>query len=337
MQPQAHFVYSTAAGGWVEAPRATPFNRHGQDDNELPPEKINLLVTWNIDFVTPDPEERMQAAMHHLRKHVQPEEGGPPTYHHAVRNDRFGYETTHRGRLDSQPLCPSPTLTPDVGPIDWYGTVTLVDRRLAVQRAFRVPFESRFGRDGLFVDVDVAAAADSATGDSNAPFSRFCNTHLESLPRQPSLRPGQVALVAWFLRASRTAAAAATTPWRHRRGRLQRHRALRSHVTLSDNGLRDAYLELCGREDSDEGYTLGFQSTEAHIGFPPTRTDKVLYCGRVTVESLERIGVGVTVSPDKTKDTGSDDDGEKWVCRMTMGSKRSLRCFPTFRSPIRQL
>ena len=39
-----------------------------------------------------------------------------------------------------------------------YGTTTLIDKRLAVQRVFRVLFSmSNMQRDGLFVDIDVGA------------------------------------------------------------------------------------------------------------------------------------------------------------------------------------
>lgn len=38
-----------------------------------------------------------------------------------------------------------------------YGTTTLIDRRLSVQRVFRVPYSDSFmNRDGLFVDVAIS-------------------------------------------------------------------------------------------------------------------------------------------------------------------------------------
>lgn len=47
-----------------------------------------------------------------------------------------------------------------------YGTTTLIDKRLAVQRVFRVLFSmSNMQRDGLFVDIDVGAG-----GQGMSPF-----------------------------------------------------------------------------------------------------------------------------------------------------------------------
>lgn len=68
----------------------------------------------------------------------------------------------------------------------FYGTTTLVDERLSVQRVFRVLHSASWmQRDGLFVDVDV--------GQERAV--RLCNSHLKSLTSNPPRRPLQFRLV----------------------------------------------------------------------------------------------------------------------------------------------
>ncbi|KAF2966756.1 hypothetical protein GQX73_g6850 [Xylaria multiplex] len=62
------------------------------------------------------------------------------------------------------------------------------------------------------------------------------------------------------------------------------------------NGLRDAYLELGGREDSDEGYTWGQQAApELRRLYGYSRMDKVFYGGGVAVEKFARFGADVQV------------------------------------------
>jgi tyrosyl-DNA phosphodiesterase 2 len=74
-----------------------------------------------------------------------------------------------------------------------YGVMTLIPRCLAVTNAFRVRWQSRFGRDGLFVDIRLP----KTRGASH--FIRLCNTHLESLPSDPPMRPIQVCMANRYL------------------------------------------------------------------------------------------------------------------------------------------
>lgn len=63
-----------------------------------------------------------------------------------------------------------------------------------------------------------------------------------------------------------------------------------------NNDLKDAFLELGGKEDTEEGYTWGQQAaTKLRTQFGCSRMDKVYFCGRVKLLSFERFGQDVLV------------------------------------------
>ncbi|KAL1963127.1 hypothetical protein VTN77DRAFT_8670 [Rasamsonia byssochlamydoides] len=86
-------------------------------------------------------------------------------------------------------------------------------------------------------------------------------------------------------------------------------------------GLQDAFLVLGGKEDTEEGYTWGQQvPEETRRRFGCSRMDKVLFCGGLQVNSLERIGAEVTVKirvefefEEEEEDEDDDKDEEVWV------------------------
>jgi tyrosyl-DNA phosphodiesterase 2 len=138
-------------------------------------------------------------------------------------------------------------------------------------------------RDGLFVDI---AAAEKVL--------RFCNTHLESLIADPPLRPAQMTIAAQYMNAT-TAHASFLA------GDLNAIQPF-DRKLHSDNGLKDAFIELGGKEDSDDGYTWGQQAqTKLRETFGCSRMDKVFYCGGTKIKRFERIGVDVEVEQEKDK------------------------------------
>lgn len=168
---------------------------------------------------------------------------------------------------------------------DFYGTTTLVDRRLTIKNVFRVPFDSKFQRDGFFVDVGL---------NGSWKVLRLCNVHLESLVADPPLRPGQMALAAKYMHEDIVHASILA-------GDCNSIQPF-DRTIHSDNGLKDAYLELGGKEDSEEGYTWGYQVPEDQLKkFGPSRMDKVMFCGNAKVKNLQRIGVGVKVEDEQMR------------------------------------
>ena len=158
------------------------------------------------------------------------------------------------------------------------------------------------GRDALFVDIK-----------DTEKCIRFCNTHLESLIARPPLRPAQVKLASGYLHDADAGVIAGDF------NAIERFDA-RLHV---ENGLKDAYLENRGVEGGEGGWTWGMQSGAEGRKYGCSRMDKVMFCGRVEVRGLERIGEGLKVRVDEEWEDEDDDDdddddeeleaGEQWV------------------------
>ncbi|KAJ9625869.1 hypothetical protein H2203_004633 [Taxawa tesnikishii (nom. ined.)] len=187
----------------------------------------------------------------------------------------------------------------------WYGTTTLIDRRLPVSNCFRVPMESRFGRDGLFVDIPLGIHNSEPRSTSDgAPASepednvlRICNVHLESLSRRTlplplASSPGSQAA----RRGSPHIASGLIT------GDFNAIQPF-DRTLHTDLNLRDAYLSLgapenpTGRnpelEGPDPGFTWGFQSPPGEAErYGCSRMDKIMMCGAARARSLVRIGRG---------------------------------------------
>lgn len=140
-------------------------------------------------------------------------------------------------------------------------------------------------RDGLFVDIDVG---------TEKPI-RLCNTHLESLALEPPYRPLQLELCSRYLHDSCVSAGILA-------GDLNAIQDFDKHLH-SDNNLKDAYLELGGREDDAEaGHTWGQQAaTTQRERFGTSRMDKVFYHGGVQCVSFERFGMDVLVEDEEER------------------------------------
>ena len=231
------------------------------------------LFSWNIDFMLPFPTSRMRAAFRHLQTLVQAQ---PTTT--AIIIHLAECVASDLNFLASDPWVRATFLITDLSTADWesgyYGTTTLIDRRLPVQSVFRVQYsQTRMARDALFVDV--------VLGNSTL---RLCNTHLESLANTPALRPPQMQLCARYMHASPTNAAILA-------GDLNAIQPFDADLPV-DNGLKDAYLQTGG--DVDAGHTWGQQATTAmRERFGTTRMDKVLYCGDVICTSFALFGAGI--------------------------------------------
>ncbi|KAF2503389.1 hypothetical protein BU16DRAFT_39151 [Lophium mytilinum] len=257
------------------------------------------LITWNIDVLTGGAEARMAAALEHLESLISSVPASQPI---VVFLQEMGQSDMAQIRASN--WIQARFFLTDVDERSWgsplYGTTTLVDRRLLVSQLFRVPWVTKFERDGLFVDITLHHES-----DRNTRVLRLCNTHLESLVADPPIRPLQLASAARYLHEEHVHAALLA-------GDLNAIQPF-DRTLHSDNGLKDAYLELGGAEDSEEGYTWGQQVPQwMKDRFGCSRMDKVLHCGSVTVTALQRVGVGIKVAEDKRR--GLRDLGcEEWV------------------------
>jgi tyrosyl-DNA phosphodiesterase 2 len=282
--PKAQPYYGFHKGRWVHS------------DNIPPPATLRQpsavkLITWNIDMSTPGESARMEAALQHLQQLISPTPSSLPVviFLQEMTMDKLTV-------IKDTPWVQEKFYMTDIQDDLWlgyFGTTTLVDRSLVVRNVFRVGFVSQYGRDGLFVDVVVSVP--DGNGERDAKI-RLCNTHLESLIVNPTtLRSDQVADCTAQLRA----------PGIHGGVLAGDFNAIQpfDRTLHSDNGLTDAYLALGGKEDGEEGHTWGYQSRKGEMErYPPRRMDKVVFCGGIWVEGLERVGIGAEVEEKQKRD-----------------------------------
>lgn len=250
------------------------------------------LYSWNIDFMLPFLDTRMKAAFDHLQELTSQPLSASDT---AVVIKLQECVPSDLVTIGQQQWVRDNFYMTDIDTASWmsglYGTVTLIDRRLNISSCFRVHYsKTRMQRDALFVDVVVPNGS-----NTDGRKLRVCNTHLESLALEPPFRPAQMQIVASHMQEEGILGAIVAGDFN----------AIQPFDTSlhSDNGLKDAYLELGGAENSDEGYTWGQQALPAlRDQFGCSRMDKVYYRGGgLKLLSFERFGAGVEV-PESEKE-----------------------------------
>lgn len=187
---------------------------------------------------------------------------------------------------DLQQLCESPLIRQrfnmtDVSSKDWdaaYGQITLVDRRLSIAQVSRLKFVSEYQRDAVLVDIPLAS--------QQGKIMRLGNVHLDSA--SGTMRPVQWKGVEKHLQDQEAAVAASILAGDFNANQV------RDRTESQNSGFKDAYLELGGVEEDEQGATWGFQSTY-WMRWGRQRLDKIVFWGDVKAKSLERIGVGVKI------------------------------------------
>lgn len=183
---------------------------------------------------------------------------------------------------------------------------------MSISKVFRVHYEhTNQERDALCIDL---RAADSQ-------ILRMCSTHLESLIADPPLRPGQLATA---------------SKWMHEvdasilGGDLNAIQPFDKTIA-SENGLKDAYIQLGGKEDAQAGMTWGqMAAIWDRERFGLTRMDKFLYCGNVEVEHFELFGMDAVVKDAEIAKSMIEKCGieEAWVTDH-MGIRADFRVVPS--------
>lgn len=267
--------FSFAGNEWKpqEPPHSRPSISVGSEKEKL------ALYSWNIDFMLPFGDSRMQAAISHLKDLITaaPDQTSTATVIYLqecvvkdleiIATDEWIRKTFALTDIDGE---------------NWqsghYGTISLIDRRLPISSCFRVHYsKTRMERDGLFVDVLVK--------NKNV---RLCNTHLESLALEPPFRIPQIKVCAEYMHKPGVDAALLA-------GDLNAIQPF-DRTLHSDNGLKDAWLELGFAEDDDAGHTWGQQAaTSQRERFGTSRMDKVYFRGGIELISFEKFGADVLV------------------------------------------
>ncbi|KAF2278238.1 uncharacterized protein EI97DRAFT_431503 [Westerdykella ornata] len=286
LKPQPFYSFTNEQ--WRPQTETSPAVQQG------PPLESIRVLTWNIDFMASHPRERMSVAIQYL--------GGliaslPASTAVAVLLQEM-VETEPRG-----PQLERPDDAKDISMLldaDWvrkrfyisdtdmstarahYGQVTLLDKRLSVAQVSRLPFVSEYGREAVIVDVRLSSASSCIL--------RICNVHLDSL--NGPLRPVQWAGLGKQLQDEEQGVVASIVA-----GDCNATRP-RDRAAPEQNGFKDAYLELGGVEGDEAGATWGFQSRHWQR-FGRSRLDKIVFCGKLQVKTLDRIGVGVKVEDEQ--------------------------------------
>ncbi|KAJ0414883.1 Endonuclease/exonuclease/phosphatase [Aspergillus carlsbadensis] len=279
--PQSYYTLDRNTSSWT--PKVPSSSGAGADAGAGQSDDAAItniaLFTWNIDFMLPFAEARMRPALAHLDELTS----SLPANTAVVI---FLQECTSSdlSTIANTPWIQERFHITDLDHSAWatghYGTTTLIDARLSISSAFRVHYAAtRMDRDAFFVDVRV-----------NEKKIRLCNTHLESMALEPPFRIPQMQLIAKYMHDTSVDGAITAGDF----NAIQPFdRTL--HID-NDNNLKDAFLELGGKDDTPESYTWGQQAATAlRERFGCSRMDKVYFCGGVKVLKLERFGADVLV------------------------------------------
>ncbi|CAH0021181.1 unnamed protein product [Clonostachys rhizophaga] len=259
------------------------------------------VLSWNIDFMRILPNERMRAALDHLRQHVY----GNVASEYEPDADPKIIMLNEMTKSDLQILQSQDWIQQDFHLTDisaeyWesdvYGTCMLVPKSMAITNVFRVHYtQTDMSRDALFVEVYL-----------HEKKVRLCTTHLESLVARPPLRPRQLAEAARHLHNADAGILG---------GDLNAIEPFdRNLHTL--NNLKDAYLETGQEEGSEAGMTWGHMAaTSSRNRHGLTRMDKILYCGDVQLQGFGRFGMDVQVSDEDDRQLLIEEEGleEGWA------------------------
>jgi len=299
-QPRSQdYWYADTDGTWQPNSTLQPssLSRQGRP---MDPKTIRL-ISWNIDVLVGFAKERMRAALLYLDQVIAaaPAETAVVVFLQEmgqsdlvqIREAAWVKNRFNITELDNRNW---------LGP--FYGTTTLVDQRLTIKNVFRVPWVSKFDRDGLFVDIALTNTQSSA---ETGKVLRLCNTHLESLVADPPVRPLQLATASKILKEDIVASALIAGDF----NAIQPF----DRTLHTENDLKDAYLELGGEEDSDDGFTWGYQVPQwLRDKFGCCRMDKILIRGDVLPKSFQRIGVDVKVTEEDMEMVQKEIEGG-WV------------------------
>ncbi|TDL26005.1 hypothetical protein BD410DRAFT_784015 [Rickenella mellea] len=268
------FHYSQESLSWIKNNAETPDN--------IPPSSVHI-VSWNVDFAAPFPEERLQGALSHLQNEVfHCADGTEPTSCLILFQEVYANAIV---AILENPWIQTHFFVVPISDDTWargvyYGNITLISKKINVVAVKQLTFlNSMMGRNALIVDVLVQLPHDAKT---ETGILRIANTHLESLRGHGTkVRPVQLGLAAEALREE------------HLYGGIiagDMNAIQESDLTTpKDVGLSDAYQ---GDENDEKGFTWGYQP---RCQFPPARLDKVLYTRRdgLVVAEPKLIGVGV--------------------------------------------
>ncbi|KAK7700294.1 hypothetical protein SLS64_011107 [Diaporthe eres] len=310
--PTSQPYYSFSGSKWQRA--RPPTAQAAPVANEKASISNLRLLTWNIDFMAPFPQARMASALAYLQTVVEgiPASTAVVICLQELRQDMpINFDRLEKTfdpqiaddlrQIASAAWIQERFLVTDLTTDHWrcgYNSVTLVDRRLGIAAVSRMPFVSEYKREALLVDIAVTPSGGPTEGEKGGKRSvlRLCNVHLDSMAGKPPMRPIQWKACAKYLQDESDGVVS---------GILAGDCNANQDYDLTqpeENGFKDAYLEMGGKDNDPEGHTWGPQSSSSR--FPHKRMDKVCFWQPggsegdqrlLELKSLEKIGVGVKI------------------------------------------
>ncbi|KAJ0114286.1 hypothetical protein J7T55_010675 [Diaporthe amygdali] len=323
-KPKSQPCYSFSGTKWQRG--RPPAAQEASGANEGAKISNLRLLTWNIDFMAPFPQARMASALSYLQTLVEdiPASTAVIICLQELRQDMpINFDRLEKSfdpqiaddlrQIASASWIQNKFLVTDLTTDYWrcgYNSVTLVDKRLSIAEVSRLPFVSEYKREALLVDIAVRTVREQAEGDAESRHSilRLCNVHLDSMAGKPPMRPIQWKACAKYLQDESDGVVCGILA-----GDCNANQGY-DLTQPEENGFKDAYLEMGGKEDDPEGHTWGPQSKSSR--FPHKRMDKVCFWQRnraedqpiVQLKSVEKIGVGIRVE-DKAISEKLDEEG----------------------------
>jgi tyrosyl-DNA phosphodiesterase 2 len=291
------------------------------------------VVSWNIDFPSPGPVERVTAILQYLESGfgnnpgqlvILLQEVCPSSVETILQNEWVRQNFAVVGQD------PPRTLQAGIPRLARYFTMAMIPKFLRAKGAFRLPLPSEMGRDALFVDLMLQPTVESKGAET---VFRLCTTHLESLGPGTFLRARQLKLIAKKLRDDTqtvkvTAGLVGGDMNALHPDESTMHREM---------GLRDAWEDGSSSDITSSGntpracisgHTWGYQSHNNQR--EPKRLDKFFYTGDLKTlplseapkksDMVELLGVGLKANvplsifpDDPTLPTDAGDSKSVWA------------------------
>ena len=281
--------------------------------NDIPPEEKKppcsqvRIITWNVDFVSKYPEERLTACLRHIEEDVLQCKAGEAPEPCCILLQEVS-DTVIPHLLRNTWVRKWFTVAP-YSSIKWpkdahYGNITLVSRSLTIAECHILHYGlTGMGRTSLCVKIRLNYPVPS----KETAIICVVNTHLESLPQGAVWRPHQLDRCSRFLKLRGVTGGVVAGDMNTI---MPEDEGIEKEV-----GLRDAWR----RGSAENGKTWGYQGQNEEK-FPCGRLDKILYLPwrGYKVDEPRRIGVGVKIKGPSSGETlwASDHYGLESTLRM---------------------
>ncbi|KAF2177317.1 hypothetical protein K469DRAFT_697326 [Zopfia rhizophila CBS 207.26] len=187
-------IYREQYSAWREL---SSVQSHKDGRRGLQRNSLLRVVSWNIDFASPGPTERVATAMEYLQTTFGDDPGQLAIVLQEVCQRSVQQILQTRWVQQNFIIAghePPRTFQAGIPRPARYFTLVMTPKSLRLESSFRMPLPSEMGRDALFVDVQLCPTNQRPNSEMKDVL-RLCTTHLESLEEGTSLRTRQLELI----------------------------------------------------------------------------------------------------------------------------------------------